>query len=134
MHLERPLLTSHQPELIDDLLETTAPPLLKIVAVAPEVIASPAVMTENAQLESLVSELLAEGLLDEQFSQLMQLQDDTNPHFVAEVRIPVIAPAALDRALVRACDASIIAPLLVYRRGRGPRHTAPVQPWQLCAR
>ena len=45
-------------------------------------------MADPAQLDAFVSELLAEGLLDEQFSQLMQLQDDTNPHFVAEVRIP----------------------------------------------
>jgi len=39
----------------------------------------------DAQLDSLLNQLLAEGLLDEQFSQLMQLQDDSNPHFVAEV-------------------------------------------------
>ena len=83
-------------------------------------IASPAVMAENAQLESLVSELLAEGLLDEQFSQLMQLQDDTNPHFVAEVKIPAVTPAALDRAIWSACDASITASLLVYRRACYP--------------
>ena len=42
-------------------------------------------MTDD-QLNKLLSQLLAEGLLDEQFSQLMQLQDDSNPHFVAEVR------------------------------------------------
>lgn len=40
----------------------------------------------DAQLDNLLHQLLAEGLLDEQFSQLMQLQDDSNPHFVAEVR------------------------------------------------
>ena len=101
---------------------------------APTAIASPAVMTEDAQLDSLISELLAEGLLDEQFSQLMQLQDDTNPHFVAEVRIPIMTPAALDRDLVCAFGASIFAHLSVYRRAGCPRHPASLQPWQLCTR
>ena len=47
----------------------------------------------DAQLDNLLHQLLAEGLLDEQFSQLMQLQDDSNPHFVAEVR--AFAPSYL---------------------------------------
>ena len=45
-------------------------------------------MADPTQLDAFVADLLAEGLLDEQFSQLMQLQDDTNPHFVAEVGLP----------------------------------------------
>ncbi|GLC37912.1 hypothetical protein PLESTB_001503200 [Pleodorina starrii] len=36
-------------------------------------------------IESLLQQLQNEGVLDEQFQQLMQLQDDTNPDFVAEV-------------------------------------------------
>lgn len=39
----------------------------------------------DTQMDSLLNQLLADGLLDEQFSQLMQLQDESNPHFVAEV-------------------------------------------------
>lgn len=39
----------------------------------------------QASLNELLSQLLHEGLLDEQFSQLLSLQDETNPHFVAEV-------------------------------------------------
>ncbi|EFJ40167.1 hypothetical protein VOLCADRAFT_69909 [Volvox carteri f. nagariensis] len=36
-------------------------------------------------IETLLQQLQNEGTLDEQFQQLMQLQDDTNPDFVAEV-------------------------------------------------
>ncbi|KAG2495565.1 hypothetical protein HYH03_006165 [Edaphochlamys debaryana] len=36
-------------------------------------------------IDSLLQQLQHEGILDEQFQQLMQLQDDTNPDFVAEV-------------------------------------------------
>lgn len=39
----------------------------------------------DAELDAFLNQLLADGLLDEQFSQLMQLQDESNPHFVAEV-------------------------------------------------
>lgn len=39
----------------------------------------------NANIDHLLTQLKAEGLLDEQFSQLMALQDETNPDFVAEV-------------------------------------------------
>lgn len=38
-----------------------------------------------AQIEALVVRLQQEGVLDEQFQQLMMLQDDSNPDFVAEV-------------------------------------------------
>jgi histidine-containing phosphotransfer peotein len=41
--------------------------------------------TINAQIEQLLYKLGQEGLLDDQFAQLMQLQDDQNPNFVAEV-------------------------------------------------
>lgn len=39
----------------------------------------------NAQIEQLLYRLGQEGLLDDQFAQLMQLQDEQNPNFVAEV-------------------------------------------------
>lgn len=39
----------------------------------------------TAQIESLISQLQHEGLLDEQFSMLITLQDDDSPDFVVEV-------------------------------------------------
>jgi histidine-containing phosphotransfer protein len=39
----------------------------------------------NQQIEQLLYKLGQEGLLDDQFAQLMQLQDEQNPNFVAEV-------------------------------------------------
>lgn len=39
----------------------------------------------NAEIEQLLYKLGQEGLLDDQFAQLMQLQDEQNPNFVAEV-------------------------------------------------
>ncbi|PNW88687.1 hypothetical protein CHLRE_01g040450v5 [Chlamydomonas reinhardtii] len=36
-------------------------------------------------IDTLLAQLQQEGILDEQFSQLMALQDETNPDFVAEV-------------------------------------------------
>ncbi|GAX78791.1 hypothetical protein CEUSTIGMA_g6228.t1 [Chlamydomonas eustigma] len=36
-------------------------------------------------IDQLVAHLQQEGILDEQFQQLMQLQDDSNPDFVSEV-------------------------------------------------
>lgn len=39
----------------------------------------------NQGIEQLVAQLQLEGILDEQFHQLMQLQDESNPDFVAEV-------------------------------------------------
>lgn len=44
---------------------------------------NPAVIQQH--IEQLVVALQHEGVLDEQFQQLMLLQDDTNPDFVAEV-------------------------------------------------
>eukprot|EP00262_Sarcandra_glabra_P017659 TRINITY_DN6128_c0_g1_i1.p1 TRINITY_DN6128_c0_g1~~TRINITY_DN6128_c0_g1_i1.p1 ORF type:complete len:113 (+),score=26.31 TRINITY_DN6128_c0_g1_i1:299-637(+) len=37
------------------------------------------------QLNALVNSMLQEGLLDDQFTQLQMLQDESNPGFVAEV-------------------------------------------------
>lgn len=40
----------------------------------------------DQQIHALLAQLKHEGLLDDQFSQLMALQDENNPDFVAEVR------------------------------------------------
>ncbi|KIY95187.1 histidine phosphotransfer protein [Monoraphidium neglectum] len=37
------------------------------------------------QMAALLQQCVAEGLLDEQFHQLLQLQDESNPDFVSEV-------------------------------------------------
>lgn len=42
-------------------------------------------MAAAAQLEAAVKQMQAEGLLDDQFQQLLALQDEANPDFVAEV-------------------------------------------------
>ena len=91
-------------------------------------------MADPAQLDAFVSELLAEGLLDEQFSQLMQLQDDTNPHFVAEVRR--IRHDSC-RAGTGICTTSV-APEIGQSGDQWtealPRAASCLQPWELCTR
>eukprot|EP00879_Flechtneria_rotunda_P024406 GHRR01025870.1.p1 GENE.GHRR01025870.1~~GHRR01025870.1.p1 ORF type:complete len:150 (+),score=56.97 GHRR01025870.1:970-1419(+) len=42
-------------------------------------------MAINQHLEQVVKQMQADGLLDEQFGQLLALQDDSNPDFVSEV-------------------------------------------------
>jgi histidine-containing phosphotransfer protein len=42
-------------------------------------------MAAASQLEAAVRQMLAEGVLDDQFQQLVCLQDEANPDFVAEV-------------------------------------------------
>lgn len=39
----------------------------------------------NGRIDQLLNQLSQEGLLNDQFQQLMQLQDDANPNFVKEV-------------------------------------------------
>lgn len=39
----------------------------------------------NQQIQDLLNDCLNEGLLDDQFMQLMQLQDEANPDFVSEM-------------------------------------------------
>lgn len=39
----------------------------------------------SQQIEELVNQSLRDGLLDDQFVQLMQLEDESNPDFVSEV-------------------------------------------------
>ena len=41
--------------------------------------------TLDERLERLLAQLSSEGLLDDQFTQLLQLQDDSNPQFIEEV-------------------------------------------------
>ena len=37
------------------------------------------------RLEQLLNQLGREGIIDDQFAQLLQLQDESNPHFIDEV-------------------------------------------------
>ena len=39
----------------------------------------------DERAEKLLHQLQLEGLLDDQFTQLLQLQDESNPHFIDEV-------------------------------------------------
>lgn len=41
----------------------------------------------NAKIDQLLTQLSQEGLLNDQFQQLMQLQDDANPNFVKVLAI-----------------------------------------------
>lgn len=41
--------------------------------------------TVKESIEHLVGTLVGEGVVDEQFQQLLHLQDESNPHFVADI-------------------------------------------------
>ncbi len=91
-------------------------------------------MADPAQLDAFVSELLAEGLLDEQFSQLMQLQDDTNPHFVAEVRMIRHYSCRTGKDICTTSVTPEIGQSGDQRAEALPRAASCLQPWQLCTR
>lgn len=74
----------------------------------------------NTQIDQVLSQLKAEGLLDEQFSQLMALQDDSNPDFVAEVRQ---GTAGLARSAARERDRAGLASL-AFPRSPQPTNTS----------
>jgi hypothetical protein len=57
-------------------------PILDVVLRSPAGLGANSMVDVDGKIESLLHQLSQEGLLNDQFQQLMQLQDESNPNFV----------------------------------------------------